>query len=66
MSTMIYENIRSACGLELAANNFERYTKSMFAGMIFGWLDEWMRRGMPETPEEIALLNLQAGNPQTK
>ena len=31
----------------------------MLAGMLFGWVDEWMRQGMPETPEEIVLLTAQ-------
>ena len=56
LSQMIYENIRGACGLNEAKSNMERYIKSMFAGTIFGWLDEWARQGMPETPDELALL----------
>lgn len=56
LSAMIYENLRDACDMKSAQTNLERYTKSMFAGAIFGWLDEWARQGMPETPEEIALL----------
>ena len=57
LSSMIYENIRGACQLDAASNNFDRYSKAMFAGAVFGWLDEWLRQGMPETPEEIILLN---------
>ena len=49
----------SACKLDEAQNNMERYAKSMVAGMLFGWVDEWMRQGMPETPEEIVLLTAQ-------
>lgn len=56
LSGMIYETIRKACKLEEAQNNVERYFKSMLAGLIFGWLDEWMRQGMPESPEELVLL----------
>ena len=56
LSAMIYENLRDACDMKSAKTNLERYTKSMFAGAIFGWLDEWARQGMPETPDEIALL----------
>lgn len=61
LSEMIYENIRWAAKLDEAQNNMERYAKSMIAGMIFGWADEWMRQGMPETPEEIILLTAQGG-----
>ena len=59
LAEMIYETIRSACKLDEAQNNIERYFKSMIAGMIWGWLDEWMRQGMPEDPDEIALLSAQ-------
>lgn len=56
LSVMIYDNLRAACKLDEAQSNPERYGKSMFAGMLFGWLDEWMRQGMPESPEELILL----------
>lgn len=56
LSNLIYENIRYACKLEESQNNIERYAKSMVAGTIFGWLDEWARQGMKETPQEIMKL----------
>ena len=59
LSNMIYENLRSACEVNKSNVNLERYGKSMLAGMLFGWLDEWMRHGMPESPDEIALLSNQ-------
>lgn len=59
LSNMIYENLRSACEVDKSKVNLERYGKSMLAGMLFGWLDEWMRQGMPESPDEIALLSNQ-------
>lgn len=59
LSDMIYETIRGAMKLHEAQHNLERYAKSMIAGMIWGWVDEWMRKGMPESPDEIALLSNQ-------
>lgn len=59
LSDMIYETLRYACRLHEATSNIERYGKSMFAGLLFGWVDEWMRQGMPEDPDEIALLSAQ-------
>lgn len=59
LSGMIYETIRWGTRIEEAHNNMERYARSLAAGMIFGWVDEWMRQGMPETPEEIILLSAQ-------
>lgn len=63
---MIYETIRAACKLDEAQNNLERYCKSMVAGMIWGWIDEWMRQGMPEDPDEIALLSVQMNQNDTQ
>lgn len=56
LSDLIYENLRTACKLDESQSNLERYAKSMFAGLLFGWLDEWMRQGMPESPDELILL----------
>lgn len=62
LSEMIYETIRWAAKMDEAQNNVERYVKSMTAGALFGWIDEWMRQGMPETPDEIILLFAQNNN----
>ena len=66
ISNMILETLRVSVKLEEANNNLERYAKSMIAGMIWGWIDEWMRQGMPETPEEIVLLTAQLNKEQPK
>lgn len=66
LSDMIYETIRAACKLDEAQNNAQRYFLSMIAGMIWGWVDEWMRKGMPESPEEIVLLTSQLNKEQQK
>ena len=66
LSDMIYETIRGAMKLHEAQHNLERYAKSMIAGMIWGWLDEWMRQGMPEDPDEIALLSAQMNQNNAK
>ncbi len=60
LSEMIYESLRQGTKLDDSQNNMERYLKSMTAGMLFGWVDEWMRQGMPENPDEIILLSAQA------
>lgn len=56
LSDLIYETIRRACKIDEAQTNIESYFKSLTAGMIWGWVDEWMRRGMQERPEELVLL----------
>ena len=63
LSDMIYETIQWGVKIEQAQTNIERYIKSMLAGMLFGWIDEWMRQGMPETPDELLLLTAQNANP---
>lgn len=61
LSDLIYDNLRAACKLDEAQSSLERYGKAMFAGMLFGWLAEWMRCGMPESPDELILLTAKAG-----
>lgn len=60
LSNLIYDSIRQAIKIDESANNIERYVKSTFAGLIFGMVDEWMRQGMQESPEEIVRLTTQA------
>lgn len=56
LSDIIYESIRGACRVTEAEARAERYGRGMFAGMVFGWVDEWMRLGMTETAEELTEL----------
>ncbi|MCD7954707.1 MAG: TetR/AcrR family transcriptional regulator [Lachnospiraceae bacterium] len=56
MSDLVFETIRWATRIDESSNHIERYTKSAVAGLLFGSVDEWMRQGMQETPEEILLL----------
>lgn len=56
LSDLIYDSIRRACQLETAQNPAERYAKSAFAGLTFGMIDEWMRRGMQESPDDLLRL----------
>lgn len=60
LSNLIYDSIRQAFKFDESANNIERYVKSTFAGLIFGMVDEWMRQGMQESPEELLFLIAQA------
>lgn len=60
LSNLIYDSIRQAIKIDESANNVERYVKSTFAGLIFGMVDEWMRQGMQESPEELLFLFAQA------
>lgn len=51
---LMYKLIRKYCGLEEKIEvNGMAYLLSFFAGGFYGWCDEWVRRGMQETPEQI-------------
>ncbi len=60
LSTMIYEVVRWGVKIDESETNIESYIKSTLAGFTFGLADEWMRRGMQETPEQILALAAQA------
>ena len=54
---LMYKLIRQYGGLEEKIdNNVGAYFFFIFAGMFFGWCDEWVKRGMQETPEQIKKL----------
>lgn len=56
LSNHIYSSIRRACKIDSSSNSIERYIKSMVAGTTFGMIDEWMRGGMQESPDDIIRL----------
>lgn len=53
---MIYENIKNACGVNSDTPPILTYGAASIAGALFGWTDEWMSRGMKETPKELKKL----------
>lgn len=50
---LMYDLTRKYCGLGEQIQNNAAYLLSFFAGAFFGWCDEWVKRGMQETPEQI-------------
>lgn len=55
---LMYKLIRKYCGLgdgreNNPTDNLTAYFAAFFAGAFFGWCDEWVKRGMAETPDEI-------------
>ncbi len=65
MSELIYEVVRWGAKIDESDSNIESYIKSMVAGTVFGLADEWLRRGMQETAEEIIVF-LQGVNKNDK
>ncbi len=64
LSELIYEVVRWGAKIDESESNVESYIKSMVAGTVFGLADEWMRRGMQETPEQIIALTAQVKEQQ--
>lgn len=51
---LMYRLIRKYCGLEEKIdNNVAAYFMSLIAGAFYGWCDEWVRRGMIESPDRL-------------
>lgn len=53
LSWMLHDNIKAACGLKADMPPIFAYGTASIAGALFGWADEWISRGMNETPEEL-------------
>jgi hypothetical protein len=50
------ETILSTIKITPDMQNLEAYTKSFWAYGIYGWLLEWIKRGMPESGNELLTL----------
>ena len=57
------QSIKEACGAKPEQANFEAYTTAFFAHGLYGWLEEWFKRGMQETPQEMQRLWQEAQAP---
>lgn len=53
LSWMLHENMKAVCGLKADLPPLIAYGTASVAGALFGWTDEWLSRGMKETPEEL-------------
>ncbi len=53
MSYLMLHTIKEKVGLVAELPNEEAYGKAFFAFGLYGWVLEWIRRGMKETPDEI-------------
>lgn len=57
LSHLILENIRAISGPKPEQDNMHAYFSAFFCGGLFGWIDEWIKRDMKETPDEIMVLS---------
>ena len=56
MSSIMMETILSTIQITPEMQNLEAYMKSFWAYGIYGWLLEWIKRGMPESGKELRSL----------
>ena len=54
------QSIKDACGLKSEQNSLDAYISAFFAYGLYGWIEEWFKRGMQETPSQMAALFEQA------
>ena len=56
MSSIMMETIVGTIQITPDMKNLEAYIKSFWAYGIYGWLLEWIKRGMPESGKELSFL----------
>ena len=56
LSYLVLETIKVVRGPQPEQENVQAYPSAWIAYGLFGWIDEWMTRGMQESPEEMARL----------
>ena len=55
---IVLEAIKEKVGLIPSLSNKEAYEKAFFSYGLYGWISEWIKRGMKESAEEINQLLL--------
>ncbi|MBR0420507.1 MAG: TetR/AcrR family transcriptional regulator [Erysipelotrichaceae bacterium] len=57
-SVIIKNIIFQSCGPDRTCDENEAFARAMLAGMIYGYTDEWIKRGMQDYPEELSIREL--------
>lgn len=60
MASVMLETILNTVQITDEMENLEAYLKSFWAYGIYGWMIEWIKRGMPESGSELLALFKQA------
>lgn len=47
------QSVKDACGPKPEQPNALAYVTAFIAYGIYGWLEEWFKRGLQETPKEM-------------
>ncbi len=56
LSHISLQSIKDVCGPKPEQENIVAYTTAYFSYGLYGWIEEWFYRGMPENPQEMARL----------
>lgn len=56
MTSIMQETIINTIQITSEMANLEAYMRSFWAYGIYGWMIEWMKRGMPESGDELSRL----------
>ncbi|MGN0696306.1 MAG: TetR/AcrR family transcriptional regulator [Oscillospiraceae bacterium] len=56
------QSIKDACGPKPGQDDLHAYRSAFISYGLYGWLEEWFRRGLPDIPEELKHLPEQAQN----
>ena len=56
LSHLSLQSVLSACGPKEEQENVNAYGAAFFSYGLYGWIEEWFKRGMQETPKEMAAL----------
>ena len=54
-SHLIKEHIFACCMSDAAGTEEDAYTRAALAGALYGMVDEWIKRGMGQFPENVSL-----------
>jgi len=55
-SFILKEHIFSCCDLKPERDDVDAYTRAVLAGAVYGLVDEWIKRGMKEFPNDFNIL----------
>lgn len=54
------QSVKDSCGPKPEHNNAAAYFAAFFSYGLYGWIEEWFKRGLQETPREMVELWKQA------
>lgn len=56
LSHISLQSVKDSCGPQPEQSNVLAYTAAFYSYGLYGWIEEWFKRGMRETPEEMSAM----------